>query len=110
MSLILAPVSDALLDRCSFHFMQLLFHLLAKCPDVNLLLGILRAVSTCHVAECVQRLIIHVNIKRLWKMSVVVWISEIFICQEISHFLSIFGCVFGQGSILGVGVDKEGSI
>ena len=55
MSLILAHVRNTLLDMCSFHFMQLSFHLLAKRPDVNLLLGILRAVSSCHVAECVQR-------------------------------------------------------
>ena len=43
-------------------------------------------------------------------MCVVVWICEIFVWQEVSHFLSIFGFVFGQGSILGLGVDKVGSL
>jgi hypothetical protein len=39
--------------------------------------------------------------------SVVVWISGIVICSEVSHFLSIVGCISNHGSILDIGVDAK---
>ena len=104
-------VRDALLGRCNLLVIQLSSQMLTKCSDVNFLLGILSDVSSCHVTGCKHGLIIHVNVKRLWRMwCIVVWISGIVVSKEVSHFLSISGCISVHGSILDVGADAQSSI
>ena len=103
---IYAHVRDTLLCRCNLLVVQLSSQMLTKCSDVNLLLGILSAVSTFHVTECNHGLIIHVNVKRLkGKWCIVAWFSGIILCIGVHHFLSIFRCNSVHGSILDVGVD-----
>ena len=104
-------VRDALLGRCNLLVIQLSFQMHTKCSDVNLLLGILSTVSSCHVTGCKHGLIIHVNVKRLLrKWCIVVWISGTVMYSGVQCFLSISGCISVHGSILDVGVDAQSSI
>jgi hypothetical protein len=102
---------EALLDWCGLLVIQLFIQMHTKCSDINLLLGILGAVSSLRVTGCKHGLIIHVNVKRLWrKWCIVVWIGGTVICSGINYFLSILGCISVHGRILDVGVDNRSGI
>jgi hypothetical protein len=87
-----ADARDTLLDKCSLLVIKMSFDFLDKYPDGDFLLGFLGAMSSFHVAGCMQdALIIHVD--TTWLCICVLLtglINRICICLEVTHFMSVF--------------------